>query len=111
MADFIAKCDNPKRTLQALADAINSDPVFTADLFFQRGQVELGLKDYKGALKDFSDAILKEPMRYKYYLGRAVVYRKMGNPFMAEKDIATARYTSRDVPAQVEFDDDTNSQR
>ena len=99
--------ENPKRLVQALTDAINADPIFTADLFYQRAQADLALKDYKAALKDLTDAILKEPMRYQYYLMRACVYHKLGHPVIADKDIVTARYSNKEIPNSIEYDADT----
>lgn len=97
----------PHRLIQTINDAITADPIFTADLFFQKAQAEVALRDYKAALKDLTDAILKEPMRFKYYLARACLYRKLGNPIMAQKDITTARFSNRDLPEEIEYDADT----
>ena len=60
-------------------------------LYADRGTVKYKLKDYKGAIVDFSEAIKKEPMYSSdAYFGRANAKYALGNPHGAIADLSIA---------------------
>ena len=65
-------------------------PSVSADTYFQRGNEKLSLHDYKGAIKDFTQAIRLKPDYAFYYYSRGVAKANLKRHFDAIIDYDTA---------------------
>lgn len=57
-----------------------------AMVFSQRGLDKYQLKDYSGAVTEFTKAINAQPQNQNFYTMRGTAYEDMGNDIEAEKD-------------------------
>jgi tetratricopeptide (TPR) repeat protein len=57
-----------------------------AMVFSQRGLDKYQLKDYSGAVTEFTKAINAQPKNQNFYTMRGTAYEDMGNDYEAEKD-------------------------
>lgn len=57
-----------------------------AYVYFNRGVTRSYLNDLKGAIDDFTMAISLNPKEKKFFYNRGLVYRRLGQYYLAEKD-------------------------
>jgi protein O-mannosyl-transferase len=86
--------------VQSFNSAIQLEP-YNGDLYFQRGMSKYELRKYGEALQDVEKAFSLNKGQPVYFLGRAQVYKAMGDKVNYLKDITSAKESGLDVPEDL----------
>ena len=97
VASLSKKGSNPQESLKLLDEAIEKNPKEPYS-YAQRGFVKLGLKDFQGAVDDYSLALKLDPKQADYWFDRAIAKEKL-----KDKEGALADYTEA-IKVQEDFD-------
>jgi protein O-mannosyl-transferase len=92
--------DQYEKAVHSFDAAIEQEP-YNADLYFQRGMSKLEIKEYREALKDVEKAFSLNKEQPVYYLGRAQIYKSMGDEVRFLNDINSAKEKGVEVPEEL----------
>ena len=84
--------NNHIEAIEFFSKLINLNPN-NWEAFFGRGKAKFGLKNYEGAITDFTEGIRLEPPEiYNFYIERGLSYKYLNNIESSEKDFSIAIY-------------------
>ncbi len=83
--EILVQLHREHEAVDAFAEAANLDP-HNKWIWFERGQTDMSLKEWRQALADFSNVIKIDPGDSRAYLARAKVYAELGDKERARQD-------------------------
>ncbi len=91
-ADAYAATGQTKLAFADYAKVLELDPTskYNDILYLKRGRLRFGLKDYEGAILDFTKAIELNPIYIPAFEERAKAYRAVGKNLLADADDKSA---------------------
>jgi len=92
-----------RKALLDLNEVIRNDPNNPTS-YYKRAKALQKLGRVDDALKDYDQAIARDPQKSQYYIGRASVFFQLSKPLLVEGEIARARAVDPEVPAKVRFE-------
>ena len=102
-ADAYAATGQSKLAFADYAKVLELDPTskYNDTLYLNRGRLRFGLKDYEGAIMDFTKAIELNPGYVPAYEARAKAYRAIGKNSLADDDDKSAEIAEQKLKQKL----------
>jgi len=99
---YFSDGSDPKVIIRAYTSAIRANPK-DPELMYKRATAYIQVSDWMKALSDLCDAQVNTPTAWHFYLARAYVYHRLGQPIQANEDLNQAKFYNQKLPKSIKF--------